>query len=126
MATRATAERARSVCGQRDISELEGELRGLLAMIEATVGDHNAADVCLDRAQRLAEQTSLAISEALVANACGYRDRAGSSPTSSCRGAGPRSPVPGGPKHDRCTALRLSATGRKTRANGRLSVSGGS
>jgi hypothetical protein len=50
----------------------EVELRSLLAMIEATAGDHDAADVCLYRAQRLAGQTSLAISEALVANACGY------------------------------------------------------
>jgi predicted ATPase/DNA-binding SARP family transcriptional activator len=69
---RAVAERAIRTCQEHQAVELEAELRCMVAMTEAAVGDHEAALAQVARATELAERTGPAMSAAMLAQAVGY------------------------------------------------------
>jgi predicted ATPase/DNA-binding SARP family transcriptional activator len=69
---RAVAARAIATCQEHHAIELEAELRCMVAMTEAAVGDHEAAAAELARARDLTERTGPAMSAAMLAQTDGY------------------------------------------------------
>jgi predicted ATPase/DNA-binding SARP family transcriptional activator len=69
---RAVAERAIRTCQEHHAVELEAELRCMLAMTEAAVGDHEAALAQVVRARELTERAGPAMSAAMLAQTEGY------------------------------------------------------
>jgi predicted ATPase len=69
---RAVAERGIATCQEHHAIELEAELRCMLAMTEAAVGDHEAAMAQVARARELTERTGPAMSAAMLAQTEGY------------------------------------------------------
>jgi predicted ATPase/DNA-binding SARP family transcriptional activator len=69
---REVAERAIRTCQEHHAVELEAELRCMVAMTEAAVGDHAAADAEFARARELTERTGPAMSAAMLAQTDGY------------------------------------------------------
>jgi tetratricopeptide (TPR) repeat protein len=69
---RVVAERAIRTCQEHHAVELEAELRCMVAMTEAAVGDHATADAELARAKELSSRTGPAMSAAMLAQTEGY------------------------------------------------------
>jgi len=71
-AVRRAAQRGIRICIAHRSPDLETELRCLLAMAEAAVGEHARAAMELDRARELADRSGLVMVEAIVAQAEAY------------------------------------------------------
>jgi ATP/maltotriose-dependent transcriptional regulator MalT len=69
---RAVAARSLRTCREHHAVELEAELRCMLAMTEAAVGDHEAALAQVVRARELTERAGPAMSAAMLAQTEGY------------------------------------------------------
>lgn len=69
---RGDAARAIETCQEHHAVELEAELRCMVAVTEAAVGDHEAAATEFARARELTERTGPAMSAAMLAQTEGY------------------------------------------------------